>query len=204
MSNYFIDLVGKGLTLSSRDLDLVRSWETAGIPAGLICRALRTAAANHREHRRFRLADCETLVQRLAHNVSTADVGQPTQQRQKWTRAVLLKRLAQVGASAQNEILKETYRRLYRQVLTLDDGALTVDDVASLDERAVSALLVQLPKAQRRAIEKAAMLDARSSLDASTSQAAQQRFEKAKIEQNVCETFALVLPSSILLEEAGP
>lgn len=203
MSNYFIDLVGKGLTLSSRDLDLVRSWETAGIPAGLVCRALRVAAARHRDRRRFQLADCEVILQRLAPIVSTTDVGQPTRQGQKWTPAVLLKRLADLGASSQSELLKETYRRVYRQVLTLDDEALTVDDVASLDEEAVSALLVQLPRPQRRAIEKTAMLEARGFLGASASQEAQKRFEIAKIEQNICETFALVLPSSLLLEGAA-
>lgn len=210
ITTYFVSLVGRGVSLSSRDVALVRQWEQLGVPAPVVCRALRMAhqRLGPRAARSLSLADGARYLERMAAagpapaaNAQKADDAGPGQAAQ-WTPAALLGDVAAAGRDAPEGPLKETYRNLYRAVRALPPQLpLTVTEISRLDDLAVSDLLRRLPKPERSRIRAEARRTAARLMGTQASRQARQRLAKSLTEREVCARHGLSLPSALLIRE---
>ena len=215
ISTYFVSLVGKGVSLSSRDLSLAREWEERGIPAAAVCRAIRRAVDQQRhQNKRLSLAHCAGAVDRLARVQTgsaekSASGGGPlsTKANEPISTTTLLARIVDTAKASEREIVKEAYRSVYRHVKAFSSSAaltsavLTIDMIDRLDDLAVRALEKQLTGPERRQRRQDAQRQARRLLGRQASQSAVNRLKDALLEQELCESFGLVLPSTLLLQE---
>ncbi|MBN1946349.1 MAG: hypothetical protein JW797_11785 [Bradymonadales bacterium] len=203
VTTYFLSLVGKGVTLSSRDLALVQQWEERGLPAPTVCRALASAVAQRRRAGPLSISDCAETLERLTASTPRRPSRLEPASDPVWTPQALLDRLAQVGRAAATETEKEIYRELYRRVRSLPGAVLTMEDLDRLDEQAVELATAVLPVAEQRRIKAEARRRARHLLGPVASQAACDRLSASLTEGVIQQRLALHLPSQLLLREEG-
>lgn len=202
---YFVSLVGKGVTPSSRDLAVVRRWEADGIPAPVVCRALRRAFADHnRRPSRASLADFAGPVDRLLATLPVP-ADRPGNPRERMSAAQLRERVVLIGRATCSEPARQAYRALYRALTEQPpDALLDAEALARLDEVTVSALRQQVPARELRRRHRHAERRARQLLGRDASDGATGRLAASLLENALCETHGLALPSALADEESEP
>jgi hypothetical protein len=200
VTTYYVSLVGRCVSLSSQDLALVQEWEAAGVPAAVVCRALRMA--RQRGRRSYTpLSNCSKYIDRLRWRPAAKKDPEPSDE--PWTRARLLERLAAVGADTDQTAVKQAYRNLYRTIRALPKEILGVEEVERLDEMAVSLMLKELSSSERAVLRRNAMLSARELLGKAATQRVRKRLAASLVESALCDKFTLSLPSALLVAEGS-
>ena len=197
VTTYFISLVGRGTSLSSRDVDLVNRWEASELPVGDVCAAICSAYEHSRRPPRFCLADCEGEIERLRPTPNRISGGEP---RDLWTPSHLVEKLARLGQEAEEGPTKAAYRSLYRYLRRLPEHELSCDEVSRLDGLAVSYFESELPKSTVSRARSVARTRARKVVSSAASRETREALASALLERHYCEKYELVVPSTLLFE----
>lgn len=201
VTTYFVSLVGRGTSLSSRDIDLVSQWEAESLPAGDVCAAIRSAFERSQKPSRFRLSDSERAVDKLRPSASTIRREIFTT---PWTPSRLLETLTQLGQQTEEGPVRAAYRALYRYLRHLPEHELAVGEVVRLDQMAVSCLEDELPRSTVSRARSTARSQTRKLLSPAASEETREVLAAALLERHYCEKYDLVVPSTLLSEESEP
>ena len=203
ITTYVISLVGKGLSLSSRDAQIVRQWEASGIPAQVACRAIRQQLERRRDRTApFSLAACSPLIMRAKASSARAK-SEPAQHSptSTWTPAALLAQLTRAGQSTGDERLRAAYRQLYKALRAMPEHPLTLGEVAHLDALTLANLEKRINADERRNARRRAHRDAKQLLGARASTTATGWLANSLVARHYGQTHGLLLPSDLLLED---
>lgn len=197
VTTYFVSLVGRGLALSSRDIQVVSEWESAGFQPHAVCRTIGNAYRKAGKQDWFSLSDCDDAVRKLprSHGVETVQTGPD------WTTALLLQRLEAVGKTTEEGPLLLAYRALYQWIRALPDKTLSADEVTRLDKQAVASLEQQLEKYEVRRQRQVARQQAKRLLPDAATKQAREGLAAALLERSYREEYHLTVPSDLLAEE---
>lgn len=169
VQNYFLERTGKGLVLSSRDLELLLSWRRSGASAAIVCQGIDEAVDTlqngprdlHacRKYVEPRLADVQTLrpattfarpaAPARAPIVETKVDEHPAPKDDPYTR-----RLVEACTAAGDTVFAHVYRtlaaRLTEALATSDDAVTTAYE---FDDVLVDKAYEALPSDDRRKID---------------------------------------------------
>ena len=200
---YFVSLVGKGVTMSSRDLAIIRQWESAGLPAPVVCRRLKRAFTRRRTLARVSLADLAASVDRLLPPLQPSVSATPPSPVQI-TASSLLERVVGAGQSAPLESTRSAYRALYRALDAMTpDARLGPEALGELDDATLAALEEHLDDRETRREGRRVLAQARRLLGPDASDSAVDRLSASLLESRLCETHGLVLPSALAEDGAA-
>lgn len=198
VTTYFISLVGRGVSLSSRDVEIVNRWEAHALPVGDVCAAISSAYEQARRPPRFSLADCRRAVDHLRPNSARRP---EERQRVPWTPAYVMEKLAALGRDSEEGPTKAAYRVLYSYLRRLPEHELAPEEVSRLDDLMVSYLESELPKGTVSRARSIARTRARKLVSSAASRETREALASALLERHYCEKYELVLPSTLLFEE---
>jgi len=197
VTTYFVSLVGRGLTLSSRDIQVISEWESAGFQPHAVCRTIGSVYRRAGGQDWFSLSDCDEAVRKLprSQGAESAETGP------EWTTGLLLQRLEAVGKATEEGPLLLAYRGLYQWIRALPEKTLSAEEVTRLDKQAVTLLEQHLEKHEVRQRRRSARQQAKRLLPEAATKQAREGLAVALLERTYREEYHLAVPSDLLSEE---
>lgn len=123
IQDYFLERTGRGLMLSSRDLELLIGWRQSGATAQTVCRGIDDAVESLRGVPRDLHAVKRYVEPRLSENVSAAPVFRPhtsanprAPQKQEDPWAVAIETLTDARAQVARPELAESFGEVMRRI----------------------------------------------------------------------------------------
>lgn len=183
---FFLEVTGKGLVLSSRDIEALLAWQADGASAATVCKGIERAIEARAERPRD-IWSCrkwiEPLVETTRQRVTSAT---PAPQNSLSER--LLAQIEEAGRTTEREAFKAAYRTAWTRVRAQQD-ALDWEALLELDTALSMAFLEALTHDEQMELD--AVVGRDSSL-AAMSQEAQQLHRTARTRKLLRERFGLL------------
>lgn len=189
---FFMELTGRAIMFSGRDLELLSRWRSEGASAAVVCRGLREAveALGEKELPRD-IYNCRKFIEpqvALARSkavganedVEGTVVGKGDDGEGDGIFGEILRNIAEAGQQAVVESVKELYRDAYRRVRALEgEGAAAFGELARVESALVDGFFERLDAEERARIE-ARILEESRVLVASMSAEAREEHLRAR------------------------
>lgn len=175
---YFLEVTGRGIMFSGRDLELLSRWRDEGATATVICRGIKEALSNMDDDDPPRgIWACQGWIEAEIERAREISTGGHTDGSASATRAAAaepepeadgnaykglfeeaLSNVEKAGRTCDEEPVKEVYREAWRELRTLADAS-SVDDpfseLAAIEDALVDGYFRALDRAEQERIEDA-------------------------------------------------
>ncbi len=178
---YFMELTGRAIMFSGRDLELLSRWRAEGASAAVVCRGLRDAVEAMGEKELPRdIYNCRKYIEpqvKMAREKAVgghdaADFGESEDGAEEGVFAGVLRNLVEAGRRAEGESVKELYRDAYRRVRALKDAsAEAFDELARVERALVDGFFERLEAGERARIEERIVQESRPLLEQMSAEA---------------------------------
>ena len=149
---FFLELTGKGLVLSSRDVEALIKWRDEGATAATICKGIERAIEARAQKPRDIWA-CRKWIEPLvavarSHAAGSHDLHETQQES---AQARVLETIEAAGRAAQRDAFKQAYRDAWAQIRACEEIALW-EALLEADRALVTAFLLALSDDERKAM----------------------------------------------------
>ncbi len=164
---YFMELTGRAIMFSGRDLELLSRWRDEGASAAVVCRGLREAveALGEKELPRD-IYNCRKFIEpqvamarskAVGANESSEISGEDVGDEDDGIFGGVLRNIAEAGQAAEAESVKELYRDAYRRVRALEVdcgfGTAAFEALAQVERSLADGFFERLEAGERARIE---------------------------------------------------
>lgn len=177
---YFMELTGRAIMFSGRDLELLSRWRAEGASAAVVCRGLRDAVEAMGEKELPRdIYNCRKYIEPQVQMAREKAVGGhdasdsgAEADAEEGVFAGVLRNLVEAGRRAEGESVKELYRDAYRRVRALKDAsAEAFDELARVERALVDGFFERLEAGERARIEERIVQESRPLLEQMSAEA---------------------------------
>jgi len=159
---FFLELTGRGMTLSGRDVELLLRWRDEGASAAIICQGIDRAVSSMAERPRDIWA-CRRHIEPLVEKARKASAGghrEPEPAREPVTRdsyaTTVLEQAVEIiercGEAARLEQFKAVYRAAWKRLHEIDpEDALA--EVAQLEDELARDFFEALDSSEQKAVD---------------------------------------------------
>jgi hypothetical protein len=183
---FFVELTQRSIMFSGRDLKLLEEWRERGATARDVCRGLQDAAtAMPSDDPPRNIWSCRKWVEPHVERARSRGAGghpdagndetaeDPEDSTSDGLVEEALGRIERAGRRAEDEAVRQVYRRVWRRVrgLVESDDTAPFEELASIEEDLVEAYFETLDDARRAEIERRIKQEAGAHLDRMTEKA---------------------------------
>lgn len=177
---YFMELTGRAIMFSGRDLELLSRWRAEGASAAVVCRGLRDAVEAMGEKELPRdIYNCRKYIEPQVQMAREKAVGGhdavdfgAEADAEEGVFAGVLRNLVEAGRRAEGESIKELYRDAYRRVRALKEAsAEAFDELARVERALVDGFFERLEAGERARIEARIVQESRPLLEQMSAEA---------------------------------
>jgi hypothetical protein len=187
---YFLELTGKGLVLSSRDIEALSAWQAQGATAATICKGIERAVAAKASKPRDIWA-CRAWIEPLVEISRARAVESPASEDS--SSSEVLTSIEEAGRAADREAFKQAYREAWLRLRSQEVGR-SWETLVEVDAALVSAFLAALNEDEQKALHRTILAD--PSLVGMTAEA-RERHVAARTRRLLKERFGLVSPLDV-------
>ncbi|MFU8806882.1 MAG: hypothetical protein ACNA8W_23950 [Bradymonadaceae bacterium] len=159
---FFMELTGRAIMFSGRDLESLSRWRSEGASVAVICQGIEDAFESmDRTDPPRNVYGCrhhiEPLVEKARKNAAGrhGDASEASSSPGDGVFAEALSTVEGAGKAAASEDLKEIYRRTWKRLRDLGDGAdqSTFEELAAIEQSLAEGYFKTLAAAERQKIE---------------------------------------------------
>lgn len=155
---FFLELTGRGMTLSGRDVELLLRWRDQGASAAAVCRGIDQAVSSMGERPRDIWAcryHIEPLVEQARKSAAGTNARNETPRVDSYAKTVLeeaIDTIERCGEACEREELKAVYRKAWKRLQEIDpDDAL--GDIAALEDEIAREFYEALDSSEKTAVD---------------------------------------------------
>ncbi|MBA2663100.1 MAG: hypothetical protein H0U74_12460 [Bradymonadaceae bacterium] len=159
---FFMELTGRAIMFSGRDLELLSRWRAQGVTAAVVCRGLKEAVEALGEGDPPRgIYNCRAYIEPLVAVARQKGVGghedeqidAPADESEVFERA--LGNIERAGKASEDDKIKALYREAYRRVRLLCKGGVATpfDELAAVERALVDGFFAALDQIEQARIE---------------------------------------------------
>jgi hypothetical protein len=191
---FFLELTGKGLVLSSRDIETLTKWAEQGASAATVCVGIERAIDALAEKPRDIWA-CRAWIQPLVAVARTRAVESAIETENKDVDPQLeaLQKIEEAGRAVERAAFKQAYRDAWSRVRAAEQQALW-ETLILTDSALVQAFLAALSEEERLLVQKTVLADPGL---AGMSGDAREHHTNAKTRRILQEKYGMVSPLDV-------
>ncbi|MEZ4458675.1 MAG: hypothetical protein R3E66_02895 [bacterium] len=191
---FFLEMTGKGLVLSSRDVEALIKWRDEGATAATICKGIERAIEARAEKPRDIWA-CRKWIEPLVAVARSHAAGShdPDDAVDESPQTRVLDSIEAAGRAAQRDAFKQAYRQAWAQIRATEEVALW-EALLEADRALVAAFLLALSDEERKTMQDQILAD--PSLR-SMSAAAKESHIEARTKKALKAHYGLVSPLDV-------
>lgn len=190
---FFLELTGKGIVLSSRDIEALSKWNEQGATAATICVGIERAVEALAEKPRDIWA-CRAWIEPLVAVARTKKVESDVQEiEEEAPQTQALRVIEEAGRAAERAAFKQAYREAWSRIRAAEEQALW-EALVLTDSALVSAFLAALSDEEKEIVQKTVMSDPGL---VGMSADAREHHMTAKTRRILKEKFGLVSPLDV-------
>jgi len=190
---FFLELTGKGLVLSSRDIETLKKWADQGASAATVCVGIERAIDALAEKPRDIWA-CRAWIEPLVAVARTRAVESEIEsENQVDPQLEALQKIEEAGRAAERAAFKQAYRDAWSRVRAAEQQALW-ETLILTDSALVQAFLAALSEEERLAVQKTVLADPGL---AGMSGDAREHHTTAKTRRILQEQYGMVAPLDV-------
>ncbi len=191
---FFLELTGKGLVLSSRDIETLKKWADQGASAATVCVGIERAIDALAEKPRDIWA-CRAWIEPLVAVARTRAVESEIEAEDNEVDPQLeaLQKIEEAGRAAERAAFKQAYRDAWSRVRAAEQQALW-ETLILTDSALVQAFLAALSDEERLMVQKTVLADPGL---AGMSGDAREHHTNAKTRRILQEQFGMVSPLDV-------
>lgn len=190
---FFLELTGKGIVLSSRDIETLSKWSDQGATAATVCVGIERAVDALAEKPRNIWA-CRAWIEPLVAVARTRKVEsdvEPVEEEAPQIQALRI--IEDAGRAADREAFKQAYRDAWSRIRAVEEQALW-EALILTDSALVSAFLAALSDEEREVVNNTVLADPGL---VGMSADAREHHVTAKTRRILKEKFGLVSPLDV-------
>lgn len=190
---FFLELTGKGIVLSSRDIETLTKWNEQGATAATVCVGIERAVEALAEKPRDIWA-CRAWIEPLVAVARTRKVESEIEaDEQEDPQIQALRIIEDAGRAADREAFKQAYRDAWSRIRAVEEQALW-EALILTDSTLVSAFLAALSDEEREVLQNTVLSDPGL---VGMSANAREHHMTAKTRRILKEKFGLVSPLDV-------
>ncbi len=190
---FFLELTGKGIALSSRDIEALSKWAKQGATAATICVGIERAVDALAEKPRDIWA-CRAWIEPLVAVARTRKVESEVEEVEEEAPQIQALRIIEdAGRAADREAFKQAYRDAWSRIRAVEEQALW-EALILTDSALVSAFLAALSDEEREVVQNTVLADPGL---VGMSPDAREHHVTAKTRRILKERFGLVSPLDV-------